>query len=72
MAANDCETISIPEAAAVLGFAWNWGYRAAKAGHLPVIRLRGKMRVPVLALGRLLENPSLWSRPTVDVPVEAA
>ena len=52
----ECETLSVREVGRVLGFSRNSVYAAIKAGRLPAIRLRRKIRVPVIAVARLLEG----------------
>jgi excisionase family DNA binding protein len=53
-------TMSVPEAGRVLGLCRNGAYTAAARGEIPVIRLGRKLRVPVQALERMLEE----TRPT--------
>ncbi|MCZ4652904.1 helix-turn-helix transcriptional regulator [Gordonia amicalis] len=48
-------TVSIETAAAYLGVSRAYGYRLAKAGHIPTIRLGARrLRVPAAALYKLL------------------
>ena len=54
---QECATLSVPEAARLLGVGRTVGYRLAARGQIPAIRLGGKVRVPLAALRRLLENP---------------
>jgi excisionase family DNA binding protein len=49
-----CLTISIEEAGKLLGYSRNSAYEAAKNGELPVIQLGHKMRVPRIAIERML------------------
>jgi excisionase family DNA binding protein len=50
-------TISIDEAAEILGISRGFAYTMAKSGDLPVIRLSStRMRVPAAKLLRLLEG----------------
>ena len=50
-------TISVPEAGRdYLGLGKNAAYEAARRGEIPVLKFGGKLRVPVVALERLLEN----------------
>jgi excisionase family DNA binding protein len=49
-------TMSVPEAGKVLGLCRNGAYAAAERGEIPVIRLGRKLRVPVLALERMLDE----------------
>ena len=55
-------TMSVPEAGRVLGLCRNGAYNAAARGEIPVIRIGRKLRVPVRALERMLEE----TRPTKD------
>jgi hypothetical protein len=54
------KTLSVPEAGAWLGLKRNAAYAAARNGDLPVIRIGKLLRVPVVALERMLEE----ARPT--------
>jgi excisionase family DNA binding protein len=47
-------TISVPEAGRRLGLGKNLSYEAARRGELPVLRFGRKLRVPLVALERLL------------------
>lgn len=47
-------TVTVPEAAGVLGLGISAAYRAADSGRLPTIRVGRKMLVPVAALKKLL------------------
>lgn len=47
-------TLRVPEAAAILGVSRDTAYQAVKSGELPVIRLRGALRVPTAALLQML------------------
>jgi excisionase family DNA binding protein len=55
---RDRTTITVPEAAAVLGIARNTAYQAAKSGELPVIPMSARLLVPVAALKRLIGEVS--------------
>jgi len=48
------ETSSVPEAGRRLGLGKNASYDAARRGELPVLRFGRKLRVPNVALERLL------------------
>ena len=50
----DRKTLSIPEAARVLGIGRSAAYQAARAGELPTIRIGRRVLVPVVALERVL------------------
>jgi excisionase family DNA binding protein len=52
----ECQTVSVEEAGRILGYSRNTAYEAAKTGELPVIRLGRKIRVPKVALQRLLDT----------------
>ena len=49
-------TYSVPEAGRFLGLGRSASYEAAKIGALPYLKIRGKFRVPRVALIRLLEE----------------
>ena len=53
---HECLTYSVPEAGKLLGYSRNTSYEAAKRGELPTIRLGRKIRVPKMALHRLLDS----------------
>ena len=54
------KTISVPEAGAqYFGLAKNASYEAAARGQLPVIKIGGRLRVPVCQLERMLEGAKL-------------
>jgi hypothetical protein len=50
------KTLSVPEAGAWLGLKRNAAYAAARNGDLPVIKIGKLLRVPVVALERMLEE----------------
>jgi excisionase family DNA binding protein len=52
----ECLTLSVEEAGRLLGYSRNTAYEAAKRGELPTIRLGRKIRVPRVALQRLLDS----------------
>ena len=49
-----CQTVSVEIAGKILGYSRNTTYEAVKNGQLPVIRLGRKIRVPKVALKRML------------------
>jgi excisionase family DNA binding protein len=49
-------TLSVPEAGKRLGIGRSAAYQAAAAGELPVLRIGGLLRVPKIALDRLLQS----------------
>jgi excisionase family DNA binding protein len=51
----DTPTVSVPEAARILGVGRAVGYAAVKSGELPAIRVGGRVLVPTAALRRLLQ-----------------
>jgi hypothetical protein len=64
-AKNPCRTMSIPEGGSLYyGLSRNGSYDAAKRGEIPVLRVGRKLRVPVAAMERLLENVTLKSSVT--------
>lgn len=54
--ARDCQTISVPEAGEILGVGRNTAYAAAARGEIPTVRIGRILRVPVVALERMLER----------------
>lgn len=50
----DKQTLSIPEAAQVLGIGRSAAYEAARNGELPTIRIGKRILVPMIALERML------------------
>ncbi len=62
----ECLTVSVEEAGRILGFSRNSAYEAAKRGELPTIRLGRKIRVPRVALHRMLD--SVLPKPTGVTP----
>lgn len=53
----DCKTLSVPEAGkAYFALGRNASYEAAKRGDIPTIKIGRKLRVPVVALERKLEE----------------
>lgn len=52
---EQAKTLSVPQAGKLyFGLARNASYSAAARGDLPVIRIGGKLRVPIVALERML------------------
>ena len=51
-------TISVPQAAALLGVSRGAVYKAARSGELPSIRLGRRVLVPRAALDRLIPAPT--------------
>jgi excisionase family DNA binding protein len=51
---NEPRTISVPEAGRWLGIGRNAAYDAARRGEIPTIRIGRLLRVPVVALERML------------------
>lgn len=49
-------TMTVPEAAAILGIGRNAAYEAAKTGQIPTIRIGKRILVPRAALDRMLEG----------------
>jgi excisionase family DNA binding protein len=52
--ADERQTLTVEEAARVLGIARGSAYEAARVGHLPTIRIGRRLLVPRAALERLL------------------
>ncbi len=51
------QTLSVPQAAEVLGLGVHAVHRAARERRLPVLRLGRKMRAPVAVLEEVLRDP---------------
>jgi excisionase family DNA binding protein len=49
-------TVSVPEAARILGIGRNTAYVAARRGDLPTVRIGGRIVVPVHRLVELLDS----------------
>jgi hypothetical protein len=53
----NAKTLSVPEAGRVyFGLGRNASYEAAKRGEIPVIRIGRRLRAPIVALDRKLEQ----------------
>jgi hypothetical protein len=58
------KTISVPEAGRMyFGLGKNASYAAAHRGEIPMIQIGGRLRVPVMALERILEEAA---RPAIS------
>jgi hypothetical protein len=58
------KTISVPAAGKqYFGLAKNAAYAAAARGEIPVIRIGGRLRVPIVQLERLLRGDKLVEAP---------
>jgi hypothetical protein len=56
---NDAKTLAVPEAGRVyFDLGRNASYDAAKRGEIPVIKIGGRLRVPVVCLERMLDEAS--------------
>ena len=53
----ECLTLSVPEAAKILGVHVQTAYNMAKRGDIPVLRLGGRLLVKRLELERMLGAP---------------
>jgi excisionase family DNA binding protein len=53
---SDRKTMSIREAANYLGIGRNSAYEAARTGQIPTIRIGRLLRVPVIAIERMLAH----------------
>jgi Helix-turn-helix domain len=59
-------TISVPEAGRrYFGLGKNASYEAARSGEIPVIRIGGRLFVPVAALERMLDSAAPSSKAAV-------
>lgn len=61
-------TLSVPEAAQVLGISTERAYDSVKAGEIPVLRFGRRVRVPKHALQQLLETGT-WEGRKPDLQV---
>jgi excisionase family DNA binding protein len=50
------ETVTVEQAARVLGISRRSAYRYAKSGELPVVRIGGRILVPIHRLAELLDG----------------
>jgi len=63
------KTVNVEEAGQILGIGRNSAYEAVRRGEIPVIKIGKLLRVPIVALERMLEE----TRPTNQAtPPEAA
>ena len=62
-----CQTMTVPEAAKMLGIGRNQAYKAAHSGEIPTIKIGKRLLVPVAALQRKLDDPK-----RADLPVRGA
>jgi hypothetical protein len=54
---EQCRTLTVPEAGRrYFDLSQNGSYLAAQRGDIPTIRIGGRLRVPVAALERMLEQ----------------
>jgi excisionase family DNA binding protein len=51
-----CRTVTVSEAATILGIGKNCAYDGVKSGDIPAIRVGGRWLVPIDALEELLES----------------
>jgi excisionase family DNA binding protein len=59
------KTISVPEAGReYLGIGKNASYEAARRGEIPTIKIGRLLRVPVVAMERMLDRAEAPSEPT--------
>jgi excisionase family DNA binding protein len=69
-ASPERKTITVTEAAKLLGIGKNQAYEAARRGEIPVIRIGRRILVPVAALERLLRAGE-YSRATTATTAKA-
>lgn len=50
------ETYTVPEAGLILGLCRNAAYGAARRGEIPTVKFGARLRVPKLALRKLLDE----------------
>jgi len=64
MSQTDPKTLSVPEAGqAYFGLGRNASYEAARRGEIPVIQIGSRLRVPVVALERMLTEARVRKNP---------
>ena len=57
MGAETAKTLDVPDAGRIyFGLGRNASYEAAKRGEIPTIKIGSRLRVPVIALERMLER----------------
>ncbi|TIW73406.1 MAG: helix-turn-helix domain-containing protein [Mesorhizobium sp.] len=61
-ASSELLVMTVPEAGAKLGLGRNAAYEAAAKGEIPTIRIGKLIKVPKVALERMLDNASSVSR----------
>lgn len=59
-------TVTMPEAARLLGIGRNTAYEAARRGEIPTVRIGKRLLVPVSALDRLLDDS--WKQSRTEDP----
>ena len=60
----DTKTMSVPSAGKLyFGLGRNGSYEAAKRGEIPVIKIGARLRVPVIAMERMLADAGLAKSP---------
>lgn len=58
----DKQTLTVTEAAHILGIGRSAAYEAARSGQIPTIRIGKRIIVPLAALERMLETPKAEPR----------
>ncbi len=56
MTNTEPKTMSVPEAGELLGLGRDAAYEAAKRGEIPALRFGRLLRVPIVAIERMLEQ----------------
>ena len=64
-ATDECVVYSVPEVGKMLGLGRNGAYAAAERGEIPIIRIGRLMRVPKVALEKMLAKAAPKQRKTV-------
>jgi len=64
MTGSDCLTVTVDEAARILGISRNSAFRAVRSGELPAIRIGRRLLVPRAQVTELLN--SCGRRPAAD------
>lgn len=65
MSVQNAKTLSVPKAGRIyFDLGRNASYDAARRGEIPVIKIGGRLRVPVVALERMLDEVGVRARET--------
>lgn len=68
----DPKTLSVPDAGRIyFGLGRNASYAAAARGEIPTIRIGSRLRVPIAALDKMLEEVSIPEPATPDATIRS-